>query len=309
MIYYHPSSLILSSYSIRSGAKRTDCGHFPLWQNDFFRAPSVSGIDPEQNAHILDYDMFRMGKKVNEDNPHIGSFEFGGVGMSEKGKERGNAIENQNHKKTDENANPKNDLFNADLKLRRHGATVDFKTYLKFFGDEQRPESVGADEREVSMILRIMGSSEDLFALPFFELETVIDHFLVSGFDRFYLKYKYYREDMTLFVYLWHHLVAGIHGFFTRKFNTFGYKEITIGREKGTLDGELELHPYYISRKKTYSLRFSTDCYKDVFAVQTRKCKKGLNDIQTYEGICATIDEFKQQNSYFINDLTKHTGL
>ena len=57
--------------------------------------------------------------------------------------------------------------------------------------------------------------------------------------------------------------------------------------------------------KKIYSRRFSTDCFSDYFNDMAKKTKIGLNDYMEYVTEKATIDELKQQNSYFINSLYK----
>ena len=51
-------------------------------------------------------------------------------------------------KTVEDEANQKNDLFNAWLKMCRHSATVDNYPFIKVFVDEQRPESWGADARD-----------------------------------------------------------------------------------------------------------------------------------------------------------------
>ena len=57
--------------------------------------------------------------------------------------------------------------------------------------------------------------------------------------------------------------------------------------------------------KKIYSSRFSTDCFSDYFNDMAKKTKVGLSDYVEYCNEKATIDELKQQNSYFINSLYK----
>ena len=75
-IYVIQSSLIVSNYSVRTDNRMITEGNFPVWLLDFF---------PEQrrkhshHAHILDFDVLRLGKKVSENNPKAGSFEFGVV--------------------------------------------------------------------------------------------------------------------------------------------------------------------------------------------------------------------------------------
>ena len=138
-IYVIESSLIVSNYSIREDNELVSNGNFPIWASDFF----PEGITEGRHAHILDFDVLRLGKKVMENNPKAGSFEFGVVAISEIGKERGNNLELKEVKKGTEETNQKNDLFNAWLKMCRHSATVDNFPFIKVFTDEQRPESWG----------------------------------------------------------------------------------------------------------------------------------------------------------------------
>ena len=60
--------------------------------------------------------MLRLGKKVMENNPKAGSFEFGVASITEIGKERGNNLELKEVKKGTDEANQKNDLFNRGSK-------------------------------------------------------------------------------------------------------------------------------------------------------------------------------------------------
>ena len=56
--------------------------------------------------------------------------------------------------------NQKNDLFNSWLKMCRHSATVDNFPFIKVFTDEQRPESWGADSRDLCEIITILSASK-----------------------------------------------------------------------------------------------------------------------------------------------------
>ncbi len=306
-IYTMPSSLMLSNFAVRSGASQISLGHLPMWENDFFRAPPLIDIAPEDMAHVIDFDAFRLGKKVKPDNKNVGSIEFGVAGFTEKGKERGNSLENQSFKRDSEEANPKNDLYNTGLKTQGHSATVDYYTFFKSFGDEQRAMDINASEREVSMILNLLAKSEDRMTLPFFEIEILLDMLLVSKFNSFFKKYRYNRSDGTLLMYLLHNLVAKFHGYYTRMFNTFGYNVYDIGIEKpGAQDGELEVHKYVVSRKKTYAKRFATDCIRGFHHQRALNTDVGLNDYPTYSSLHPDWETWKSQNSYFVNDLEKH---
>ena len=152
------SSLIISNYSIRTDSILSDIGNFPAWDTDFFKRDSRLLDSFFRHAHILDFDSLRLGKKVLAYNPRKDSFEFGVVVITEVGKERGNSIENAEKKKKDVGANQKNDLFNSWLKMVRHSATVDNYPFVKVLTDEQRPESWGADARDLCDIVHMRES-------------------------------------------------------------------------------------------------------------------------------------------------------
>ena len=113
-IYIIQSSLIVANYSIRTDNALMDIGNFPLWLTDFF---PKHRLECSRHAHILDFDVLRLGKKVLDNNPKAGSFEFGVVAITEIGKERGNNLELKEVKKGAEDTNQKNDLFNSWLKM------------------------------------------------------------------------------------------------------------------------------------------------------------------------------------------------
>ncbi|MEG2540369.1 MAG: hypothetical protein RSB59_01150 [Clostridia bacterium] len=95
-IYVIESSLLVTNYSIREDNVLLSEGNFPVWNTDFF--PKRYRAD-SKHAHILDFDILRLGKKVIEDNKKNGSFEFGVVVITEIGKERGNNLELKEVKK------------------------------------------------------------------------------------------------------------------------------------------------------------------------------------------------------------------
>lgn len=303
LMYCVDTSLIVSNYSVRSGAIKDDNGHFPLWNEDFFDAPSLIEEMYDGNySHIIDYDMFRLGRRVNE-NSEVGLFGYGIALMSEKGKERGNAVENQCYKKDDYRANPKNDYFNLFLKVIAHGATVDYQTFALVLGDEQRPESVGADEREISTLVHILNRDKDMLAMPFFELEELAYMFFRNHFDNFIKQYRYHRSDETLFMYLLKSCIHRFYSFYKRTYGIYGYDVVKLGLEKGIMDGNIEEHKYYIANHKTKARRYSTDCYRNMLA---EKAKVGLNDLPTYRGVQGDGDEMYEQNSFFVNEFKKH---
>ena len=301
-VYVIQSSLIVANYSIREDNRLIDGGNFPVWNTDFFsKTPR-----PSRHAHILDFDILRLGKKVLENNPNAGSFEFGVVAITEVGKERGNNLELKEVKKGTEETNQKNDLFNSWLKMSRHSATIDNYPFIKVFTDEQRPSSWGADARELCDIVHIVSSGNTRLALPFFTIEEMLNEWLFNWFINLYADFRFNRGDNTLLIYLLKKLTAFFYNRTVIAYNNYGYSISNIEKERGTMDGKTEKKKYYLMHKKIYSQRFSTDCFSDYFNDIAKNTKIGLNDYMEYQTEKATVTELKMQNSYFINALYKN---
>lgn len=304
-MYIIQSSLIVSNYSIRTDNNMLDNGNFPLWIMGFFPKRYRAEY---RHSNILDFDILRLGKKVLENNPNAGSFEFGVVAISEIGKERGNNLELQEIKKNNDKANQKNDLFNAWLKMCRHSATVDNYPFIKVFTDEQRPESWGADARDLCDIIHIVKSSEQYLSLPFYTIEEMISEWIFNTFINIYYDFRFNRGDNTLLVYLLKKFTAFLFRRNIRIYNKYGYSILKIEKERGTMDGKAETKKYYIMNGKIYRKRFSTDCFSDYFNELSKKAKIGLEDYREYVTEKASVEELKLQNSYFINALYKDSN-
>ena len=304
-IYIIHSSLIIANYSIRSDMLISDLGNFPLWDNDFFERDSRLIDSYSRHAHIIDFDALRLGKKVIEHNPNADFFEFGVVVITEVGKERKNALELKEIKAAAKESNQKNDGFNDWLKMIRHSATVANYPFVKVITDEQRPESWGADARDLCEIVHIKDSGQTKLAMPFFFIAELLYSFIFGRFVNAYYKYRHLRGDNTLLMHILKTFAAKIQHYYTGIYNTFGYCALTVQVESGTQDGELSAHKYYLANKKIYSKRFSTDCYSDFFAVKALRSLKGIDDLSEYATEKASVGELTRHNSYFVRDLTK----
>ncbi len=299
-IYVLESSLIVANYSVRTDNMMADNGNFPMWLTDFFpkrRRPQ------SRHAHILDFDVLRLGRKVLENNPKAGSFEFGVVGITEIGKERGNNLELREIKKGADDTNQKNDLFNSWLKMCRHSATVDNFPFIKVFTDEQRPESWGADARDLADIINIASCGDMRLALPFYTIEEMLSEWAFNRFLSLYYDFRFRRGDNTLLVHILKSVVAWLWRRNLRIYNRFGYSVLKIEKERGTMDGKTENKKYYLMSAKIYAQRFSTDCFSDYFNDMARRSYTGLADYLEYATEKASVEELKMQNSYFINSL------
>lgn len=304
-LYTLKTSFLVFNYSVRTDNVMRDKGNFPIWNTNFFYRNSADVDKNARYAHVLDFDALRLGKKMKPNNPNSNFFEFGVVGITEIGKERGNMIENYDKKKSDDKTNQKNDKFDVWLKMIRHSATVDHYCFARVFSDEQRPENLGADARELCEILGLRDTSEVKLARPGFFIVDLLYDLVYSKFVDVFLQYRHNRGDTTLLYYILRTVTSKLYGYYTGVYNTFGYKTVKIDVRRGLYD-KPEEHKYYLAHKKIYSKRFSTDCFSDFFAVKALSSKVGINDIATYAGVKATFQELAQQDSYFVvNDLIK----
>ena len=298
-IYVLQSSLIVSNYAIRTDSEILDAGNLPMWLTDFFS----DNVRQGGYSHILDFDALRLGKKVLENNPRSGSFEFGVVAITEIGKERGNNLELKEVKKVTNETNQKNDLFNSWLKMCRHSATVDNFPFIKVFTDEQRPESWGADSRDLCEIITILSTGEQRLTLPFYTIEEMVIEWVYGRFIDLYADFRYNRGDNTLLVHILKSVTAWLWKRNVKIYNKYGYSVLTVAKQAGTMDGKSKRKKYYLMNRKIYSRRFTTDCFSDYFNEQAKKSAVGLNDYISYRTERATVEELKKQNSYFIGGL------
>lgn len=185
----------------------------------------------------------------------------------------------------------------------RHSATVDNFPFVRVITDEQRPESWGADARDLCEIVHIRGSGETRLAMPFFSLAELLYSWLFSKFTGLYYNYRFTRSDNTLIMYILKTFTAKIQHYYTGIYNRFGYCTLGVQVESGTQDGRFDENKYYLMSKKIYSKRFSTDCFSDFFTEKALRSPVGIDDLREYATEKATFEELGVQNSYFINDL------
>lgn len=303
-IYTIQSSLLVANYSIRVDNLMEDIGNFPRWKTSFFRRDSRLMDSYSRHAHILDFDMLRLGKRLIENNPNRYAFGFGVYVISEIDKERKNdkELREQGVKADAPEANQKNDLFNTLLKMSRHACVVANRVFVKVFADLQRPESLGADARELGEIHYIEDKGEMDCVLPFFAPFYLLETLFAWTFGKFvdlYHKYRFTRSDKTLPMYAAKNLSAFIKRLRDRTCNLYGSSTVKLKVESGRMDGEAKDRVYFLQSKKIYSERYATDCLSGIFEQYAAKNTIGINDLPEYVGVMATDDELLMQNSFF----------
>ena len=85
--------------------------------------------------------------------------------------------------------------------------------------------------------------------------------------------------------------------------NLYGYSVLALAKQRGTLDGKSKKKKYFLCNRKIYARRFTTDCFSDYFNDLAIKAKIGINDYEEYASEKASVNELKQQHSYFIGGL------
>lgn len=305
LIYITQCSLIFGNLPVREDWFTSD-GYLPMNINDFFHQSPAESSENSRFAKIFDYDMFRLGKKMVEFNRNSSAFEFGVVVLTEIGKERKNSLENREIKKKEDKANQNNDLFDYSIKMIRHRATVDFFPFVRVISDEQRPTSLGSNIRDTFSVIRITEKSELHALYTGFIFDKLIHRFLWPRFKAFYLQIRNLRGDNTLLVYLLKYVFKFLNNRFEKFENRFGYYTLDVEIERGDLEGEKKLSNYYISRKKIYSDRFTTDCYSDFFESMAKRSGIGIFDFVSYQDTKQTEDEMKLQNAYFYIDMSTY---
>lgn len=307
-IYTVQSSLLLSNYSVRTDMLLSDLGNFPLWNGDFFSRDSRLMDSYSRHAHILDFDMLRLGRQMLENNPNKNAFGFGVYIISEIDKERKNTPELKEVKASANECNQKNDLFNVLIKMSRHACVVANRVFIKIFADLQRPDSLGADARELGEIIEIKDKGEQTLALPRFAPFRVFNclfGWMYGKFENYYVQYRHNRADNTLLLYLFKAVTAKLSHYCERTVNLYGSQRLTLAVESGAREGDIKKYKYYIQSKKIYSKRYSTDCLSGVFAARAASNTVALDDLREYSDILATNAELGLQNSHFRTELDK----
>ena len=220
-IYAAPTSLLVGNYAIRTDLTWEDYGNFPVFDGDFFdrKAEEVAAVS--KYSHILDFDCLRLGRVFDDSNPNKDGFEVGCVSVTEIAKERGNQNMNTGiHADADE-CNPKNDLFEVNTKMQGHNSTIDNYTFFRLLLDDQRADSLSADNKDLCDIILIKGVKDAKIVMPGFALEEALYLAATKFFDKIYYKIRKLRGDNTLFVYLLKKLYSPIYNHYLRIYNQY----------------------------------------------------------------------------------------
>lgn len=306
-IYVINSALIISNYSVRIDDYLIDFGNFPTWEQDFFRNDVEEIKNYSRRSHIIDFDALRLGLKILKNNKFKDSIDFGIILITEIGKERGNQYTVKGKKiiAGEEVTTQNNDLFNVDVKMCRHRATINNFPFVAFIMDEQRASSLNADLKELCDVLYIFESSDFTFLTPVFALDELAYMLATPAFNNFYVKNRSYKAGDNVLRHVIKKLYHLIFNHYVKLFNQYSSCILTYTVQDGKGDTEAKKKKYRLLKKKIHAGRFATDAYAGFYYEKTKNSKAGFLDLPEYAGKTATLSELNLQNSYFAEDLNK----
>lgn len=302
---YIMETCMLANFGVRLDDIKEDLGHFPLWNSDLLNRDPRLMDAYSRHCKILDFNALRIGMKMTSENDFVYNFEFGTILITEIGKELMNdkELREMGIKFVAIDANQKNDGTINEIKLIRHSATVDGFPYVVIRADEQRPESLGANLRDLFEIVHIRERSERKCALPCFSLVDLLYAGIFNRFVQVYYQYRFIRSDNVLPMHLLKSFTAWSELWYVRMCNRYGYRLIKGEIERGTQDGNMTEFKYFLIDKIIYSRRFATDCYSGYFEERLAECTVGLAGLPDYASEKATFSEMQKQNSYMVKNL------
>lgn len=303
-IYSQPTPLDISNFSIREDFKFKDYGFYPIFDGNLLRKAKDSK-NHTQYSHNMRYDAFRLGKAFNEKTRYNVAIEYGIGCMTEAAKERKNRYTRQNDKAKKDVANQDNDLFELDTKMRGHVATIDNHDFWVWLMDDQRPDALGADSRELTTILTIKKTSDAKIVLPFAPLDELV-YIIAEGIrDSIHYLLRNRKNKNTLFDYLVNAMFQPLFKHWDRIKNRYGVHTVKLKTKDGQDDEVLaEGDKLFIPVGCTYNERFATDSCRTYYRKRHRKAKVSLNGTPQYTGKHPTRKQYSEQGSYFDSDMS-----
>ena len=168
------------------------------------------------------------------------------------------------------------------------------------FMDDQRPDSLGADNKDLCDSVMIKKMSEAKIVMPFFAIEEAAYLIATKFFDRIYYQIRNLRGDNTLFLYLVKKLYRALYRYYEKIFNRYSVYVGTV-RITNEMAGEqiTDKGKYYICTYKVYNNRFATDSIREFYTQKALRSKTGLNDFPQYKELRPSCEEMQSVHSFF----------
>ena len=304
-IYCISTTLLVANYSIRVDDYIESEGHFPKWNQNFFRKDKQKvAREHTRYAHVLDFDALRLGKIMLANNKMKDALDFGIIVITEVGKERGNQLTVKARNITLDVANQNNDFFNIDVKLCRHRATVDNYPFILYLTDENRAGSVNADLKELMDLLYISKSSDWNIITTLFAVDELLYDWLTDCMKKYQMNFKYSKGGLNIFAYALRGLYVLMWRHYQKIYCRYSVSSLELSVCDGKEEGEKTKSVYKLSKWKIHNARFTTDALSAYYRYKTGRSRYGIVDIPDYKDICASMDELNSSHSYLVEDLS-----
>jgi hypothetical protein len=305
-IYAQPTSLIMGNYPIRTDFKYGGEGNFPDVQDTFFKLSPEEAKEISQFCHLYDHDSDRLGRVMDPQGKYKDAVEFGITAMMERGKERGNQITNKGVDGKADECNVNNDLSELNTKIKTHDATVMFFCFRRDLMDEQRADSLGADNKDLAIVFQIVFVDNGRLVLPFFALEEGLNAVFDGIYDKIYDFFRVKHGKNTLLGYLIKRFFQPYHKFYDTIKNRFTVKkaDLVMWDQPGKQGTSSELNLYLINWQ-IFADRFATDGLKGFWHKKALRSEYGLNDVPTFDGFEMTPEQMDKLHSLLYKKLNK----
>ena len=297
-IYLTPV-LHVGNLPVRMDDDLEDNGNEIRWDDDFCRK-DPSPLNKSRLSHILDYDTMRLGRRVDPGGKYRNALEFGVVGMTELGKERGNQYDQKGLQASAPESNILNDLFNQDIKMRGHSANIYYFPFIRFIGDEQRASSINADLLQTGDRITILEHSKTKIVMPLFAIGEMLEVFAEEKLGKIFDEKVYNRGDQTLCLWILHNMIQKkIFDHYQRIRNIYGVFKLNLA----ITSGQDELFSsvkttVVLSTRKCYANVFPSDVYQDLYDKKASRSETGISDMPCFADIHPEDGELDMMHSH-----------
>ena len=303
-IYSQLTPLDISTVSIREDFTFKDHGYFPIFDGNPFRGTQDSR-KYSQYGHRMKFDIFRPGETFDKATRFEEAVEYGIGVCPEFAKERKNKNTRGTQQDINGRVNQNNDLFDLDTKLRGQIATIDFFDFWVWLLDDQRADSLNAENKDLATGLLIKERSDAQIVMPGYAIEQLLG--IVFGKMRDVIKYgirNRKRKKETLLVHLLDKLYIPFFRHCDRIENFYSVHTLKI-KATDEMDGEVlsDCEKLYIPKSFTFNDTYATDAYRVFYRKKYRQADRTLNKIKQFSGLYPTVEEYEEMQSFLVADL------
>lgn len=300
-VYDAPTSLVFSTQGVRIDFKRKTLGYFPKYDLDSLKRKPEEIDEISTYSHKKNADSERLGRRINPDDPIVNGYEVAVAYEPEIDKERGNQNTNAGMSASDDEVNPKNDLYGVEEKMHNHICVIRYRSYYRKVIDTQRNGAVSSDTTEMTLEFQIKETKKEKVTYPFFGLEKDLFEPLEKLYNKLEEDVGYLGDTRTLFA----HLIKRIYTPFARRIerltNRFGTQDkimrITNGQNGELIESDAKWTVIY---RRAKAKRYATDGVRGLYRKRViYRSQGGLNDFELFDGIHNTDDELISTNSRF----------